>query len=321
MTGAGGEGEGEGVSVVVPHYGGASLAEGAVSAVRDQHGDRPVQLIVVDDHSPEPFAPRPGVTVIRHDLNLGFGAAINTGAAHALHPWLLVLNSDVTMPPGTLDRLVAAGRSTRPSVSSPLLIESGRPTSTANRWPAAYRGLGALQPLARWSQHAWMRRLVGFDVDCVAGRRRRTDWLTGACLLMQTADFWAVGGFDERFHMYFEEVDLQRRLARHGVPAYFVGDVAVTHLGGGTTGWGGRVRALSVSATLYARIWGFHRRATLVAATVSAVNLAYNVLRRLSGRPTTPLRSIRTDFGHLAAGLSESRAALRRPSGRPLARP
>lgn len=88
-----------GVSVVIPHYGDPSLAQAAVRDVMAQVVEMPVQIIVVDDASPQPYPHESGVLVLRQESNGGFGTTVNAGAREAQHPWLLVLNSDIRMAP------------------------------------------------------------------------------------------------------------------------------------------------------------------------------------------------------------------------------
>src|SRR5690348_7413113 len=96
------------VSVVVPHYGAPEPTLALLRALGGQTGDVELQVVVVDDCSPEPFPDRPGLHVVRREANGGFGSAVNSGAAEAVHPQLLVLNSDVTIGPGFVAELLDA---------------------------------------------------------------------------------------------------------------------------------------------------------------------------------------------------------------------
>ena len=105
------------------------------------------------------------------------------------------------------------------------------------------------------------------------------------------AEFRAVGGFDERFFMNSEEVDLQRRLRLRGVPSVALRSPTVVHAGGGSSPSAQR-RAWLVDGSLrYADKWGSRRRlqAALLAAT--GANLAVNALRWLAPRDVEPWRT------------------------------
>ena len=119
----------------------------------------------------------------------------------------------------------------------------------------------------------------------------------GAAILVPTAEFRAVGGFDERFFMNAEEVDLQRRLRGRGVPSVYCGTVHVVHEGGGSSGDGARRRAWLVEGrTRYAQKWGGRRRQRAALTAASVVNLGWGAARAAAGRPTTPLRTFRREM-------------------------
>jgi GT2 family glycosyltransferase len=96
------------------------------------------------------------------------------------------------------------------------------------------------------------------------------DWVSGAVLLLPLAEVLAAGGFDEGYFMYTEEVDLQLRLRREGIPSLLDADLEVHHLGGGSSGGEARRRRWLVGARMrYARKHGnVHLlRAGMTAAT------------------------------------------------------
>ena len=118
---------GGGVTVVVPHHGDPAPTLATIGDLRAQVTDLAVDVVVVDDCSPEPFPDADGVTVVRRETNGGFGSAVNSGAAVATQPLLLVLNSDVALTPTFVDDLVTAARA----------VDAGR------RRPAPARPRGA----------------------------------------------------------------------------------------------------------------------------------------------------------------------------------
>ena len=270
------------VSVVVPHYGDPAPTLALVEQLRAQR-DADLDVVVVDDASPEPMPQveavpgRPHVTVVRRESNGGFGAAVNTGAALATHDLLLVLNSDLTIGDTLVRDLVAAAAPWQPCVAGPLVVRAdGRPEHNGRHFPTVgHQAVEWLTPLARWRPR--LHEQVGHDTRCVAGAHRPVDWLVGAALLIPTTAFRDAGGFDERYFMNAEEVDLQRRLRERGVPSVFLGSVSVTHVGGGSSD-PARRRAWVVQARMtYAAKWGGERR--LRAALAAARR------RRPSGRP------------------------------------
>jgi GT2 family glycosyltransferase len=110
------------------------------------------------------------------------------------------------------------------------------------------------------------------------------------------AELRAVGGFDERFFMNSEEVDLQRRLRERGVPVVALRSPTVVHAGGGSSPSESRRRWLVEGQLAYADKWGSRRalQAALVAAT--GANLLVNTARRAVGRDVRPLEVARTEI-------------------------
>ena len=114
------------LSVVIPHYGDPGPTRALVAALRDQEtAVGRLQIVVSDDASPTPFPPLEGVEVVRRDENGGFGSAVNTGVRLAVHPLLLVLNSDLEVPPTFLADLLDA--------ATPMAARGGEPPRRRSR--------------------------------------------------------------------------------------------------------------------------------------------------------------------------------------------
>jgi GT2 family glycosyltransferase len=289
---------GGGVTVVVPHHGDPTPTLATLAGLRAQSTGRPLEVVVVDDCSPEPFPDTEGAVVVRRDTNGGFGSAVNTGAERATQPLLLVLNSDVELSPTFVDDLTAAAQPWMPAVAGPLLVDpAGHPANSARHFPTAgHQTVEWLTPLARFRHHRVLHEAVGHDTRAVPGAVLPVDWLVGAALLMPTAVFRAVGGFDERYFMNSEEVDLQRRLRAHGIPSVFVGTVSLTHVGGGSSDPGARRRWLVESRLRYADTWGGRRRLAAALTAATAVNAVVNTGRRLAGRDVAPVATAREEL-------------------------
>ena len=297
----------DGVSVVVPHYGYPAPTTALLAALADQRTERPVQVVVVDDASPEPLLRPPDLPghttvtdlrVVRRDTNGGFGAAVNTGAALAEHDLLLVLNSDLMVGPGFVEDLCRAAQPWQPAVVGPLVTDpDGAPTWSGRHFPTtAHQAVEWLTPLAGLRGRPALHEAVGHDTRAVPGAVTSVDWLVGAALLLPTAVFREAGGFDEGFFMNAEEVDLQRRLRRRGIPSVFAGTVSVAHVGGGSSDPQRRRAWLVESRFRYAARYGGQRRLRTALAAATAANLVWNVGRRALGRPVRPLATAREEL-------------------------
>ncbi len=277
------------VSVVIPHFGDPQLPGRLVKRLGGQ-GVR--EIIVVDDASPTPLGTLAGAAVVRRDVNGGFGAAVNTGAGMACGDLLLVLNSDTEPQPGMIARLVAAAAPLQPCVVSPRIVSRGERQDTARRFPRAWHpAVESVGVFGRYADRPIVQRAIGVLPTPAGGQPLRADWVAGVALLIPRAEFLSVGGFDERFFMYVEEADLQRRLRERGVPAYLITSVELEHAGEGSSDAGLRPQWLARSRATYAYKWGYLGRQRLALAAAIPVDLVGELVLQLTGRGGQPLRS------------------------------
>ena len=270
--------------------------------------DRPARVVLVDDASPQPIdasALPAGVDLVRRESNGGFGAAVNTGLeALGDLELALVLNSDLRIPDGFPRDIVEHAAPWQPAVvGCRNQDEQGRSGYAARIFPStSHQVVEWLVPLASQRHRDVLHRAVGHDMAAERGTGMiPVDWVSGAVMLLPLAQVREVGGLDELYFMYAEEVDLQRRLRAIGVPSLYDADLTVTHVGGGSSGGEGRRRQwLLAGRDRYARLHGHPRalRAGMRAATV--VNLAWNTGRRIAGRNVDPLADFRAQWGVIA---------------------
>jgi GT2 family glycosyltransferase len=203
------------------------------------------RLIVIDngssDGTAEAIAHRwPEATVLRNEADAGYARACNQGVRAGRGEYVLILNSDAFPRPGALERLVAFLEA-HPGHSSAAgqLVDAGtdRPQVgfAVRGYPTLAAQVALLVGLERcWPGNPLSRRqaLPDFDYGATQDLEGQP---AGACLACRRADFEAVGGFDEDFHYWFEDVDLVRRLRARG-PVAYVHDAVFDHLGGATFG-------------------------------------------------------------------------------------
>ena len=177
---------------------------------------------------------RPGVTVLRNGANLGYGSAANRGAAGAAEEWLVIANPDVRLTPDCLDTLLeAAERWPTAGVLGPgILTPEGELYPSARLLPSLRRGVGHATLGWVWPSNPWS---TAYRNDRGEPREGVVGWLSGSFMVVHRAAFEAVGGFDEGFFMYFEDVDLCDRLGRQGWTSVYVPQAKVLHVGGHST--------------------------------------------------------------------------------------
>jgi N-acetylglucosaminyl-diphospho-decaprenol L-rhamnosyltransferase len=252
------------------------------------------RIVVVDNasHDGSAAAARavPGVEVVALDVNIGFGAGINRGAALLDETYLLIVNPDVVVDPGSTKALVDALVSmpdvglVAPRIETP----DGRLYESVRRFPTFVDALGHaflnfLWPGNRFSRHY---KMLDWDHESASD----VDWVAGTYLLVRRAAWLDVGGFDEQFFMYMEDVDLSRRLGEAGWRRrYEPGSRIVHEIGQSTDQTPYRMIAIH-HRSLYryaAKTWSGPRRWLLPLVAVALAvrtGLAW-VQRRVRGRP------------------------------------
>ncbi len=177
----------------------------------------------------------PAVRVVDPGGNVGYAAAANRGTAATAAPVVAVCNPDLEVRPGTaaamLDRLDA--EPDLAAVGPALRNPDGTQYPSARAHPAlgdaaGHSVLGRLVPRNRFT-----RRYRQLDVDW--SRARDVDWLSGALLFLRRAAVDSVGGWDERYFMYMEDVDLCWRLRRMGWRVAYEPGGEALHVQGAST--------------------------------------------------------------------------------------
>lgn len=226
-----------GLTTIVVSYNAREHLESCLDKLGAQLGAED-EIVVVDnastDGSPELVARRfPAVRLIALPSNIGFGAANNRGAEVARGERLLLLNPDAWLAEGSLEPLRAAlARDPALGAVAPqLYYPDGRPQFT---WAPDTGVFGeAIQKLRNpFEARTWNHRLL----PALLRRLTGPGWLTAACLLVRRAAFEAIGGFDEEIFLYFEDVDLCRRLRHEGWRLELVAAARAFHAKGGTQG-------------------------------------------------------------------------------------
>lgn len=193
------------------------------------------------DGAPEEALERyPNTRLLRTGGNLGYGTAVNRAVTEIEHDsgdseFVIVANPDVQWGPRSIDALLeAATRWPRAGALGPLIRDpDGSVYPSARHQPSIIRGgmHAVIGPF--WKSNPWT---AAYRQDREDPSERAVGWLSGSCLLLRRAAFDDVCGFDERYFMYMEDVDLGDRLGKAGWQNVYVPDAEILHHKGHSTG-------------------------------------------------------------------------------------
>lgn len=200
-----------------------------------------VRDVIVVDNSPTPEGAElvvrnhPTVVLLRPATNIGYGSAANRGIAAGDGEYALVLNADAHLHAGAVEALIdELDLHPDTGVVGPRLVDAqGQIQPSCAKFPTPGRVL--LHETGLWklvrSTELGKKARPFFDLDTPGV----VPWVLGAALAIRRRSFDAVGGFDPQYFMYYEEVDLCRRLAATGALTRFTPAATVGHIGGAST--------------------------------------------------------------------------------------
>jgi GT2 family glycosyltransferase len=228
------------------------------------------RIVVIDNASEDGSADAvtaefPDIHLVRNESNVGFAAAANQGIAETVSPYVLLINPDAEIRPGTLDALRGAldEHPQAGAVGALVLNPDGsvQPTKRAfpSLWHSALHGIVGIL----WSRNPGTRAYTLADASF--SEPRTVDWVAGTAVALRRKAFDAVGGFDEGFFFFVEDVDLCRRLWDAGFEVWFEPRAVVEHAWG--TSWTQRpLRFLWIHQRSLLRYATKHRRGAWVLA-------------------------------------------------------
>jgi N-acetylglucosaminyl-diphospho-decaprenol L-rhamnosyltransferase len=228
--------------VVIAWNAGDSL-ERCIAAVHDSANEAEirVKVTVVDNGANGAalaaiLAKWSGSAVVGGAVNRGFAAACNLGAAELTEDYVLFMNPDVFLDRGALAALIAAMHSAGPelgAVGPQLRTEAGVIWRSCARLPTpANTIIASMGPLARIAG----RRASTLMSEWHHQSDRNVEQLIGAAIMVRRDVFIQVRGFDENFFVYYEEVDLCKRIRDAGRTIRFIAAARAVHVGGGSSG-------------------------------------------------------------------------------------
>jgi N-acetylglucosaminyl-diphospho-decaprenol L-rhamnosyltransferase len=270
--------------VIVNYNTGEQLSECVASIADTVPSDLDVRVVIVDNASTDGSlrrlrrVPR-ALEVVQSPVNLGFAAACNLGARACSSDYLLFLNPDTRILPGSLTAplsfLEDPGNAGVGIVGIKLFGTSGEVNRTCTRFPTPAGFLKKTVGLDR----LWPRRFRTHEMtEWDHAESGLVDHVVGAFYVVRRSVFEELKGFDERFFMYLEDVDFSLRARRHGWRTYYLAEAQAFHKEGGSS-QSVKARRLAYSLTSRLRYSVKHFPPRPAAAVIAATLVLEPVTR------------------------------------------
>lgn len=225
------------LSIVIVSYNAVDYLLGTLASIAQHPPTCAYEVFVVDSASSEPVPARvreayPWVKVIASPENIGFARSNNLALQQAGGRLVLFLNPDTLVHEGSLDGLVAFADA-HPQAAAytcRLINPDGSLQMSCFHFPSLHMAFYGFFPRVPMDSEANGRYpAAAFDTEFAV------EHALGACLMLRRDALEAVGGWDGRYFMYFEETDLCYRLTQRGLSTLYTPAVSIVHYGGGTT--------------------------------------------------------------------------------------
>ena len=244
------------------------------------------RVVIVDNNSADGSADglesdsQQPVFVLHNDANRGFAAACNQGAASTQADYLLFLNPDTRVFPDSLWRpleFLEQKENTKFGICGVRHVDdSGAFSTSCARFPTLRIFFGQTTGLSRLFPR-WFPSHLMLESECMDSRE--VDQIIGAFFLVRRTLFEALGGFDPRFFVYFEEVDFSLRALQAGFRSYYLASSKAYHKGGGSSQ---QAKAARLFYSLRSRLlYGFKHYSFLEAFTLAILTLTVEMAARL----------------------------------------
>lgn len=221
------------LSILIVNWNSRDYLRKCLISIRHTCGTISPQVVVVDggsfDGSAEMIACEfPEVEFVQSQVNIGFGRSNNLGFKRVIGDTLLLLNPDTELHPGTVSILLETLQQAPDAgmVGARLLNSDGSlQLSSVHPLPTAWNvPLDSELMRRRW----WRLRRAALDDGAV-----EVEAVSGACMMLLSETFRQLGGFDPRYFMYAEDMDLCFKIRRSGLKIYHDSRASIIHHGGG----------------------------------------------------------------------------------------
>ncbi|MDO8621280.1 MAG: glycosyltransferase [Candidatus Levybacteria bacterium] len=228
------------LSVIYVYYNTPEELSASIKSLEQACAEISYEVVIVDNNSPksitEEIYNRPNLRIIKNKVNCGYGKGLNQGASVAKGEYLLLANPDVKFAANSIKYLLGKMESnSKIGVIAPQLIgEKENILQSISGMPYLSQSLFAFSFLGKiWRKNPFSAKYHNINLD--RNKEQEVDVVGGACMMVKKSIFDKVGGFDERFFMYFEEADFCFRIKKMGYKILYFPKTKATHSVGRST--------------------------------------------------------------------------------------
>lgn len=230
------------LDIIVVNYNSTDYLLGCLKSIYESmDGIRP--NVLIQDNSSEDDVDRvlqvfPRVRLAKNNNNLGFAKAVNKGLEQCEAPYIAIINPDTVVLDGCLNAVLEyMGKHPDVGIVGPRVLDAGGTVQgTARAFPTpltAFFGRNTI--LTKFFPNNIITRKNVLTKRCANGEPMEVDWVSGACMVLRQEAIEDVGLMDPRFFLYWEDVDLCRRMWEKGWKVVYYPTPAVIHYVGGSS--------------------------------------------------------------------------------------
>lgn len=230
------------ITIIIVNWNAGDLLAACIESILRFHSDLVDGVVIVDNASSDESLRRVEaldmesvpLTILRNSCNRGFAASCNQGARLAISEYLLFLNPDARLCEGVLNTSLSFMEENDEVgvVGVGLINEEGSVSRSCCRFPSAARLIAHSLAIDRL---AWFRNAGILMQEWPHDATRIVDHVIGAFFFVRKAVYDELDGFDERYFVYFEDIDFSKRSRELGYRSAFLASARAFHKGGGTS--------------------------------------------------------------------------------------
>lgn len=245
------------LDIIIVNYRSTDFLFNSLKSLYNTIQDIPIQIFVQNNDEKDGLecvkSMFPDVVFSRNRYNMGFAKAINQALRQTRAPYIMLINPDTVVKSGFFDSILEYMNKHRDVgiVGPKILSDDGTVQGSARSFPnmlTAFFGRSSL--LTKWFPNNRFSRANMLTCECDGQSPMEVDWVSGACLVVRRQALEEVGLLDERFFMYWEDVDWCKRMWQKGWKIVYYPKAAILHYVGGSS-----------EKSVYHSVLEFHRSA------------------------------------------------------------